>query len=534
MNLVRSATTVGGMTMISRLMGFVRDILIAGVLGAGPIADAFFVAFRFPNLFRRLFAEGAFNAAFVPLFARELETGGKVAARNFAQEALSVLLATLLIFTLLAELSMPWLMFAIAPGFADLPQSFDLAYFTYVVTLNGNDMPEKYELAVFLTRIAFPYLLFMSLTALLSGVLNSLGRFMAAAAAPILLNVILVSAMLVAVPFFDNPGFVLSWGVAVAGAAQFLMLLWATRRAGFHLHLRRPKLTPKVRRLIRLGIPGVISGGITQLNLLVGTIIASLQAGAVSWLYYADRIYQLPLGVVGIAIGIVLLPDLARRLRSGDEAGALGVQNRSFEFAMLLTLPAAVALAIIPGSIISVLFERGAFGAADTQATALALSAYAFGLPAFVLGKVFAPGFFAREDTVTPMRYALISIGANIVLSIALFQWLGFFGIALATTLAAWLNTSLLGVRLIALGHFKADSRLRKRVPLILVAALLMGVTLWGAALLLEPWLKDVFWLQISALTILVTGGMAVFAIFCQLTGAINLAEFKGGFRRKA
>ena len=534
MNLVRSATTVGGMTMISRVMGFVRDILIAGVLGAGPIADAFFVAFRFPNLFRRLFAEGAFNAAFVPLFARELEEGGTVAARNFAQEALSVLLATLLIFTLIAELSMPWLMFAIAPGFADLPQSFDAGYLTYVVTLNGGDMPAKYELAVFFTRIAFPYLLFMSLTALLSGVLNSLGRFLAAAAAPILLNIILVSAMLVAVPFFDNPGFVLSWGVAVAGAAQFFMLLMATRRAGFHLHLRRPRLTPKVRRLIRLGIPGVISGGVTQLNLLVGTIIASLQASAVSWLYYADRIYQLPLGVVGIAIGIVLLPDLARRLRSGDEDGALSVQNRSFEFAMLLTLPAAVALAIIPIPIISVLFERGAFGGADTQATALALSAYAFGLPAFVLSKVFSPGFFAREDTATPMRYALISIGVNIVLSIVLFQWLGFFGIALATTLAAWLNTGLLGARLISLGHFKADNRLRKRVPLILLAALLMGGSLWGATLLLEPWFQEAFWLQVSALALLVTGGMMVFAVFCQLTGAISLSEFKGGFRRKA
>ncbi|HXK53488.1 MAG TPA: murein biosynthesis integral membrane protein MurJ, partial [Hyphomicrobiales bacterium] len=316
MNLVRSFATVGGYTLASRLLGFVRDMLIAAVLGTGPVADAFFVAFRFPNLFRRLFAEGAFNSAFVPLFARELEGGGAAAARRFGEDVLAVLLWTLLVLTALAEIAMPWLMYILAPGFAA--------------------EPDKFDLAVMLTRIAFPYLLCMSMVALLSGVLNSLGRFAAAAAAPVLLNVILIAVL--AGLFLAGEranilsGQALAWGVAAAGAAQLAMLAVAARRAGMAFRLVRPRLSPKVRRLVRLGVPGLIAGGVTQFNIVIGTIIASLQAGAVSYLYYAERIYQLPLGVVGIAIGIVLLPELSRRLRAGNEDLALRSQNRSLEF----------------------------------------------------------------------------------------------------------------------------------------------------------------------------------------------------------
>jgi len=514
MSLVRSAATVGGMTMISRVLGFVRDILIAGFLGTGPVADAFVAAFKFPNLFRRLFAEGAFNSAFVPLFAKRLEGEGREAARRFAEEALSVLLVTLFLLTIAAQVTMPWLMYVIAPGFAE--------------------DPEKFDMAVLFTRIAFPYLLFMSLAALLSGVLNSLNRFLAAAAAPILLNIILIAAMLGGAQFTANPGYVLSWGVSLAGIAQFIMLLWAAKRAGMALRLRAPKLTPGVRRLVKLGIPGFVSGGITHINLLIGGIIASFQAGAVSWLYYADRIYQLPLGVVGIAIGIVLLPDLSRRLRAEDEAGAMNVQNRAFEFAMLLTLPAALALAVISEPIIKVLFERGAFDAADTQATALALGAYAFGLPAFVLAKVFSPGFFAREDTVTPMRFAAISIAVNIAGSLALFYLIGFVGIAIATTLSAWVNAGLLGFRLRQLGHFKADARLKKRLPLLLLASALMGGALYGGSLLAAPYLTGLLPVKAAALAVLVAGGGLVFAGFCQITGAMTWGEFRRGLTRKA
>ncbi|HDL16512.1 MAG TPA: murein biosynthesis integral membrane protein MurJ, partial [Rhizobiales bacterium] len=387
MKLYRSFATVGAMTMVSRVLGFVRDIFIASVLGTGMVADAFFVAFRFPNLFRRLFAEGAFNSAFVPLFSKKVEGDGARAARQFANEALSGLVAVLLLVTAIAEISMPWLMYAIAPGFT------------------GN--PEKFDLAVLLTRIAFPYLLFVSVVALFSGMLNALHRFAVAAFAPVLLNVVLISVMAgVSWAGFGNTpeaGEALAWGVALGGVAQLLVLVFWARRAGIGLRLQRPRMTPGVRRLVTLGIPGVIAGGITQVNLLIGTIIASMQDSAVSWLYYADRIYQLPLGLVGIAIGVVLLPDLSRKLRASDGDGALHSQNRSLELSLLLTLPAAVALMVMPYPIIQVLFERGAFSEADTVATATALAAFAAGLPAFVLVKVFSPGFFAREDTRTPM-----------------------------------------------------------------------------------------------------------------------------------
>ncbi|MEO0961141.1 MAG: murein biosynthesis integral membrane protein MurJ [Pseudomonadota bacterium] len=519
MNLLKSFATVGGMTMMSRVLGFVRDILIAAVLGTGPVADAFFVAFKFPNLFRRLFAEGAFNSAFVPLFAKRLEGEGEKSARQFAEEAFAVLLTVLIVFTAIAQLAMPWLMYVIAPGFADTP--------------------DKFHMAVVFTQIAFPYLLFMSLVALLSGVLNSIGRFAAAAFAPVLLNIILISTLLFAVPYFENAGLALVWGVSAAGLAQFLMLVWAAHRAGFMPRLRLPKMTPGVKRLVVLGIPGVIAGGIAQINLLIGTIIASLQDGAVSWLYYADRVYQLPLGVIGIAIGIVLLPDLARRLRADDEGGAMWSQNRAMEFSMLLTLPAAAALIAIPGPIIETLFERGAFDAADTLKTQMALAAFAVGLPAFVLIKVFSPGFFARENTVTPMRFAAAGIAVNIVGSLILFYQIGFVGIAIATSMAAWVNAGLLWFRLAANGHYEADVRLKKRLPMIVIASAAMGGLLWAAAAYAGPmaaammpggWTAEA--LGILALGGLVAGGGLVYALLCQITGAARLSDLKQALRR--
>ena len=318
MRLYQSFATVGGMTMLSRVLGFVRDMMIALVLGTGPVADAFFVAFRFPNLFRRLFAEGAFNAAFVPLFAKRLEGEGIEAARKFAQEALSALTAVLLVLTAFAEITMPGLMYAIAPGFSSTP--------------------EKFDLAVQLTRIAFPYLLCVSLVALFSGVLNALGKFALAAFAPVLLNVVFIFVLaglaLSGTRGSPEAGHALAWAVFVAGFAQLGALLIGVRGAGMGMKLQRPRLTEGVRRLVRLGIPGVIAGGITQVNILIGTIIASLQDSAVSWLYYADRIYQLPLGVIGIAVGVVLLPDLSRKLRAGNHQAAIESKNRSLEFSM--------------------------------------------------------------------------------------------------------------------------------------------------------------------------------------------------------
>ena len=468
MKLYRAFATVGGLTMLSRILGFVRDILIAAVLGSGAIADAFFVAFRFPNLFRRLFGEGAFNSAFVPLFARRLEGEGPEAARKFAEEAMSGLLMVLLVVSAICMIAMPWLMYVIAPGFADTPAKFDLA--------------------ILLSRIAFPYLLCMSLVALLSGVLNSLGKFVESSAVSIVLNLTLTAAILIAMAlgYRDDPeaGIVLAWGVFAAGVLQLALLLDGARRNGMWLRLVRPRWSEGIKRLVTLGIPGVIAGGITQLNILIGTVIASLQDGAVSHLYYADRVYELPLAIVGIAIGVVLLPDVSRHLRAGNHAAVMDSQNRSLEFAMLLTVPAAVALALIPSPIVRVLFERGAYTATDTAATAGALAIFALGLPAFVLIKVFSPAFFAREDTRTPMRFATISLTLNTLGSAGLFflfREIGIMphlGIAVATTLGGWLNAGLLWMGLRRAGHFAADARLLRALPMIVLSSIAMGAAL--------------------------------------------------------
>ncbi len=392
MRLYRAFATVGGLTMVSRVFGFLRDILIAAVLGTGAVADAFFVAFRFPNLFRRLFGEGAFNSAFVPLFAKRLEGEGKEAARAFAEEAMSGLVLILVALTVVAQIAMPFLMYGLAPGFSATP--------------------EKFDLAVLMTRITMPYLLCMSLVALLSGVLNSVGKFVESSSVSIVLNVTMMTATLVALGlgYRNDPtaGVIQAWGVFAAGLLQLWLLVDGARRNGLSLKLRRPRMSEDMRRLIRLGIPGVIAGGVTQINIVIGTVVASLQDGAVSHLYYADRVYELPLAIVGIAIGVVLLPDVSRHLRAGDHAAVMDSQNRSLEFAMLLTVPAAVALAVVPVEIVKGLFERGAFTAADTPATAYALAIFSLGLPSFVLIKVFQPAYFAREDTATPMRFAVV------------------------------------------------------------------------------------------------------------------------------
>jgi putative peptidoglycan lipid II flippase len=514
MSLLKNFATVGGNTATSRILGFVRDTFIAAALGTGPIADAFFVAFRFPNLFRRLFAEGAFNSAFVPLYARALEGEGEEAARRFGEEALSALLTMLLIVTAVAEIAMPILMYAMAPGFVSDPAKFDLT--------------------VFLTRIAFPYLGLVSLVAFYSGVLNARGHFAAAAFAPALLNVVLIGALLLILwkGWANSPaaGTALSVATVVGGVAQLGLVMVAATRSGTLLRLRPPKMTPGVRRLIRLGIPGVIAGGIVQINIVIGTMIASLAPSAVSYLYYADRLYQLPLGIVGIAIGVVLLPDLSRQLRAGRIDVAEHTQNRALEFAMALTLPSAVALFVIAAPIINVLFQRGSFGPADTVQTAAALAAFALGLPAFVLIKVFSPGFFAREDTRTPMWFAGAALVVNVVLSLALFPFLAHVGIALATAAAGWVNTILLAVTLRRRGYFVPDAALNKRLPLIGLAAVLMGACLYAARWLAAPLFGEASLLvRAAAVGGLVAGGVVVFVIFCQLTGA---ADFRGSLAK--
>ena len=520
MNLLRNFATVGAATMASRVLGFVRDILLAATLGTGIVAEAYVAAFRLPNLFRRLLAEGAFNSAFIPLFAKSLESDDPEEARAFARDVLAGLIMVLLLLTAVFEIGMSFFMFLQVPGFAE--------------------DTEKFELTVLLGRIMFPYIAFMSLLAMLGGVLNSLGRFAAAAFAPVMLNVVLIAVLIgIALAGYGDSkmsGIILAVGVFIGGIAQLALVIIDLRQADFAIPLARPRWTPGIKRLIDLMIPGLIAGGITQLNIWIGTIIASFSVGAVSFLYYADRIYQLPLGIVGIAIGVVLLPDLSRKLRAGNGDDVLHTQNRALEFSLVLTLPAAVALVVIAEPIINVLFQRGAFSAADTIETAPALAAFAVGLPAFVLIKVFSPGFFAREDTKTPMWFAGAGMAVNVAGSLALFPFYQHVGIAIATSLAGWVNAGLLGATLWRRGYFVADSLLIKRLPLALLASILMGAVIWLIGLWLVPWLADPsLILRAAALGILVAAGMGVFFALCHVTNVFDLKRAVGMIlKRKA
>ncbi|ROU01118.1 murein biosynthesis integral membrane protein MurJ [Histidinibacterium lentulum] len=518
--------TVGLWTLLSRVFGFARDILIAGILGTGAVAEAFFVAFALPNMFRRFFAEGAFNMAFVPMFSKKLERGEDAA--GFASDAFAGLATVLIALTTLALVFMPWLVLAMAAGFAG---------------------DERLPIATAMGRIVFPYILFISLAALLSGVLNATGRFAAAAAAPVLLNVILVAALLLADRAdlgslaISRPegaaldtlqhGTLLSIGVLVAGVAQLALLWIAAHRAGFTIRLRRPRLTPELKRLAIIAAPAALAGGVVQVNLLVGRQVASFFDGAIAWLALADRLYQLPLGVVGIAVGIVLLPDLSRRLAAGDDAGGRDAFNRACEISLALTVPAAVALVAIPGPLVSVLFERGAFGAEDTAATALAVAIYGAGLPAFVLQKALQPVFFARSDTRTPFRAALWAMLVNVGLAIGLAPLIGFSAAAWGTTLAGWAMVAILARRARSLGDAaKPDARLKRRLPRILLASAIMGAVLFAVHLLTAPAYQPggPRGLALAGLVLL---GIAVYFTAAQMLGALRLSELRGALRRR-
>ncbi len=513
MALFRAMATVGGYTMLSRLLGFARDVLIATLVGAGTVTDAFFVAFKLPNLFRRLFAEGAFNAAFVPLFAGLLETEGRDTARLFAERALSLLALVLLGLTILVELAMPLVMYVFAPGFAEVPG--------------------KMALTTEMSRITFPYLLFISLVSLLSGVLNSLGRFAAAAAAPVILNLCLIGALLGLSPLMPTQGHALAWGVALAGVLQFLWLIWNCHKAGMDFYLPRPRWTPRIRLLVRRIGPGALGAGVYQVNLVVDTILASLVGtGAVSFLFYADRLTQLPLGVVGTAVGIALLPLLSRQIRAGQDGAALDSQNRAVEVALLLTLPAAVALFVVAGPLVGGLFQHGAFSQEDRVATAHALMAFSVGLPAYVLVKVLAPGFFAREDTATPVKVAGVALVANIVLNLLLMGPLGHVGIALATALAQWLNAILLALLLVRRGVYRWDARLKRRLVRMGGACVAFAGVLWLMAWGLRGWTEGDSLHRILAVGVLVVAGLVAYGGLVRLFGAASLSEIKAALRR--
>lgn len=518
MSLYRNVLSVGGLTLVSRVFGFVRDALMAAVLGISPVSDAFNAAFRFPNLFRRLFAEGAFNTAFVPMFSGALETEGREGARQLASRIMSWLVAVILVVTLLVEIFAEAVMAPFVPGFLD--------------------DPAKFELTVFLTRIMFPYLACMSLMAAYAAILNSMDRFFAAAFAPVVLNIVNISA-LVPLAFLALEAPDTAFWVAVAtmagGVAQLALVYGAVRRTGLVPRIRLPRFDADVRRFWVLAVPAIIAGGITQINIFVGTVIASGADEVMSIIYNADRLYQLPLGIIGIAIGTVLLPELSRHLSAGRELEARQSQSQSLFLSMLLSMPAAGALIALALPIVRVLFERGAFQPEDSVTVSQALIAFAVGLPAFVLIRVLQPGFFSRKDTRTPTVFAAVSLAINIVLSLALFDSLRHVGIALATSVAAWVNVVLLGLFLARRGHFTLTATEWRQQALIGALTLVMAALLAAGAWLLAPVFAPgaSFVLQALALLSLCVLGAAVYFALVHLTGVQRLGTLLRALRRR-
>ena len=516
MSLGRSIATVGSFTLLSRIVGFVRDIVLSALLGSGAVADAFFVAFKLPNFFRRLFAEGAFSAAFVPLFSRELQGHGRDAALAFARQAHAGLLVVLVPFSLLMMVAMPAVIWLLAPGLADNQSIFDLA-----VTFG---------------RITFPYLVFISLASLYGGVLNGIDRFAEVAFTPVLLNLAMIGTVLGLTPFLPNSGYAAAIGVAFAGLLQWLWLLWSCSRDGVGMRWMRPRYTERVRRLVQLATPVAIGGGAQQVGSMLDVVWASLlPAGSISALYYADRIMQLPLGVIGIAIGTALLPLLARQLRAGANDAAMANQNRAIEFGLLFSLPSTAALWILAEPMIRVLFEHGRFGPDDTVRTAAALAAFAIGLPAFMLIKALTPGFFAREDMRTPLYIALVAIAANVGMNAAFVfgTTLEQVGIALPSSLSGWLNTVLLAVVLMHRRHWLPDRRLISRTLRVALATVGMSAALIGGLAVLRPALAHPDLLGVVALLGLCAAGGLVYAAFGAVLGVVKLSELRGVLRRQ-
>jgi putative peptidoglycan lipid II flippase len=453
--LIRSSMVYSAFTMISRVFGFLRDLALAYYLGASATfaADAYNMGFSFPNLFRRIFAEGAFASAFVPAYSKSLATDGEEVADVLAADAMAVLAAGTLVITVVAELAMPWLMYAIAPGFHGA----------------------KHDLAVRLTQIMMPYLPCMAIYAHLSGVLNGRNRFILSAAAPILLNLWTLLAVWPARSPQDAAYFA-AWGVIAAGLSQAALLWWGTQRAGAHVGFRWPRLTPDIKRLILLAVPGAIAASATQVNIFISSMLVSQVNGARTWLAVCDRLYMLPQSLVGVAIGVALLPRLSRAVHAGEHETSRLAIDEAIVFSMALTLPAAAAIFSMPYFLIDGLYTRGAFTHFDAQSTAAALQQYGWGVPAFVLSQLFSRVFFASQDTRTPMTYAMISVAVNIVAGVALFLLVGVAGIAAATSLASWLNVLMMAMTLSRRGLYTPGHLARARLLRILAASLALGV----------------------------------------------------------
>ncbi len=519
-NLLRATGTIGGLTLVSRILGLVRDSLFARFIGASFASDAFLVAFRLPNMFRALFAEGAFSSAFIPMFNRKVgdpEGGGLDEGIAFAEAALAVLLPVLLVMTGLLELFAWPVTLGLSGGFNGISD-------------------RQFAFAVELSRWQVPYLLFISLVSLLGGILNSLHRFWVNAAAPILLNLTLIAALLLfhtADPL--ETARTQSMAVSVAGLLQFLWLAWACRQHGVSLKLRRPVLSPDVRKLLALTLPAAAGAGAVQINLVISTMLAAhfLAHGSVTYIYMADRLNQLPLGLIGIGLGTVLLPTISKQLGGGHDGAAMETQNRGMELALLLTLPATMALVLCGEPIAAGLFGYGKFSAADVRHTAQALAAFSIGLPSYVLVKVLTPGFYARQDTRTPVRYAMISMLVNLALNLALIVPLQHMGPPLATAIASTVNVAMLYSALHRRGHFTPDARLKRRAWRLALAALAMGGVLWAVQGVLMPYVHGTWLVRALALAVLVSAGSVVYGAATLLLGAFTRADMATFFRRK-
>lgn len=519
--LIRSSMVYSSFTLISRVMGFARDLAVSYYMGASATfaADAFNTAFAFPNLFRRIFAEGAFAAAFVPAYSRSLERDGEHVADELAADAMATLAAATLAITVAAELTMPWLMHLIAPGFA------------------AN--PAKFHLAVVLTMITMPYLPCMAIYAHLSGVLNARNRFILSAAAPILLNIWTLATVLPT----HSPTQAAIWasvGVLLAGVSQAALLAWGCKRSGAHVGFRWPRLTPEIKQLIMLAVPGAIAASATQINIFISGVLVSQVNGARSWLAYCDRLYQLPQGLVGVAIGVALLPRLSRAVHAEDHAGARSAMDEAITFAMALTLPAAAALVAIPYFMVDSLYTRGAFTSVDAHQTASALLNYGWGVPAFVLAQLFSRAFFARQDTKTPMRYGLIAVVVNVGLGVTLFQLVGVAGIAAATAAAWWLNVVMMAVTLARRGDYRPSPRAVSKLLRILAASVALGALLGLVshhrapieAVLDAASIGPIHGKELAiALTALLSLGLYPALLF--VSGGLTLAEAKAAMRRR-
>ena len=519
MNLTRALGSVGGLTLASRVLGLMRDALFARFVGANFASDAFQIAFRLPNMFRALFAEGAFSAAFIPLFNHKVaakDGRGLPDGISFAEDALSILLPVLIGMTVLMELAAWPVTWALTGGFRDAT-------------------PGQFAFAVGLARLTFPYLLLISLVSLLGGILNSLHRFWVTAAAPILLNATLIAALLLfhhVDPLMTARNQAIA--VTVSGVLQFGWLWWACRRAGVRLRLKLPRLGPDMRKLLSLIGPAAAGAGAVQINLVVSTALtaALLPSGSVSYIYYADRLNQLPLGLIGIGLGTVLLPTISRQLGRGETAEAMATQNRGLELALFLTLPATAALIACGMPIVAALFQGGRFGATEAMLTSQALAAFSIGLPAYILVKVLTPGYYARSDTKTPVRYAMIAMAVNLGLNLILIVPLRHMGPPLATAIASTVNVALLYRTLRRRGDFAPDAQLKRRAPRLAVAALLMGAAMWFGNVLFEPYVTGTNVERWGALAVLVAMGVVVYAAATFLTGAVRPSELKRLVRR--